>query len=40
MRPTTARDVPDWSLEGVQRIRTMVHLCLVSYFDLKKSPRT
>ncbi len=31
MRPTTARDVPEWSLEGVQRIRTMVHLCLVSY---------
>ena len=31
MRRTTAADVPDWSLEGVQRIRTMVHLCLVSY---------
>ncbi len=31
MRPATDRDVPDWSLEGVQRIRTMVHLCLVSY---------
>ncbi len=31
MRRTTAADVPDWSLEGVQRIRTTVHLCLVSY---------
>jgi hypothetical protein len=31
MGPSTARDVPNWSLEGVQRIRTTVHLCLVSY---------
>ena len=31
MGPITAKDVPDWSLEGVQRIRTTVHLCLVSY---------
>ena len=31
MGPRTAKDVPDWSLEGVQRIRTTVHLCLVSY---------
>ncbi len=31
MGPITAADLPDWSLEGVQRIRTTVHLCLISY---------
>jgi len=31
MKRTTAADLPNWSLEGVQRMRTTVHLCLVSY---------